>query len=142
MRFFFIIFILAVLAIMAACSTILKNAKLKEAEVTEAKASYTDISPQEAKKRLESDKTIILLDVRTVEENLEKRIPNSVLIPVDVIDKEAEKRLPDKDAEIFVYCRSGRRSVIAAKSLVRMGYTRVYNLGGINDWPYETESGK
>lgn len=104
--------------------------------------NFQEITPEEAKKRLESEAGIILLDVRTPEENEEKRIPNSLLIPVDNIEKEAVTKLTDKEATLFVYCRSGRRSAIAAKALTEMGYTKVFDLGGINDWPYETESGK
>lgn len=104
--------------------------------------SYSDIKPDEAKKRLDSKEEIILLDVRTPEEYAEKHIPNSMLIPVEVIESEAPSKLTDKNATIFVYCRSGRRSVTAAEALIKMGYTKVYNLGGINDWTYETESGK
>jgi len=104
--------------------------------------TFTDIKPEDAKKRLENEKGIILLDVRTQEEYSEKHIPNSLLIPVDVIEKEAPLKLTDKGTTIFVYCRSGRRSAIASEALIKMGYTKVYNLlGGINNWTYETESG-
>jgi len=103
--------------------------------------TYTKIKPEDAKKRLDSEEGIILLDVRTQEEYTEKHIPNSMLIPVEVIEKEAPSKLTDKNATIFVYCRSGRRSAIASEALVQMGYTKVYDLGGINDWTYETESG-
>jgi len=102
---------------------------------------YKNISPQEAKRQLDSGNNIILLDVRTPAEYFETHIPNSILISVDMIDKEAMTRIPNKDTTIFVYCRSGRRSVTASVALVKMGYTSVYNLGGIIDWPYETESG-
>ena len=104
-------------------------------------ANYTDIKPEAAKERLENEKGIILLDVRTIEEYTEKHIPGSILIPVDEIQSKASELLPDKNAEIIVYCRSGRRSVTASEELIKMGYTNVYNLGGINDWSYETESG-
>lgn len=106
------------------------------------KAEYSDISPQEARKRLDSEKGIVLLDVRTKSEHIEKHIPGSILIPVDEIEMEAPGKLPDKNAPIFVYCRNGRRSVKAAEKLVNLGYTDVYNLGGIKNWPYETESGE
>ncbi len=119
------------------------STKVSSSKVDLTKASsYTNIGPEEAKKRIESEKGIVLLDVRTQEEYDEKHIPNSLLIPVDVIEKEAPEKLHDKNAAIFVYCRSGRRSVTASEALVKMGYTKVYNLGGINDWPYETETGK
>lgn len=47
------------------------------------------------------------------------------------------KKLEDKEAIIFVYCRSGNRSATAANILIEQGYKNVYNLGGINNWPYE-----
>lgn len=103
--------------------------------------TYMNISPEDAKKRLDSEKNIVLLDVRTKDEYEEKHIPGSLLIPVDVIEKEAASKLTDKNADIFVYCRSGRRSVTASEALVKMGYRNVYNLGGIIDWPYETVKG-
>lgn len=104
--------------------------------------SSSKIKPEEAKKRLESEKGIILLDVRTQEEYIEKHIPESMLIPVEEIEKEARTKLTDKNSIIFVYCRSGKRSAIAVEALVKMGYTRIFDLGGIINWPYETESGK
>ncbi len=108
---------------------------------SEGKAKYQTISTEIAKERLDKEKGIVLLDVRTVAENTEKRIPESVLIPVEAIKTQAPDMLPDKNAAIFVYCRSGNRSAIAAQALADMSYTNVFNLGGINNWPYETESG-
>lgn len=103
---------------------------------------YRNISPQDGKSLIDSGEELILLDVRTPAENFASRIPNSVLIPVDVIEQEAASQLPDRDVIILVYCRSGRRSVTASLALVKkMGYTNVYNLGGIIDWPYEKEAG-
>ena len=108
---------------------------------SEKKVTYETISTETAKKRLDTEKGIVLLDVRSVAENTEKRIPGSVLIPVEVIKTKVTDKLKDKNAAIFVYCRSGNRSAIAAQVLADMSYTNVYNLGGINNWPYETESG-
>ncbi|MHB8075339.1 rhodanese-like domain-containing protein [Desulfosporosinus fructosivorans] len=107
---------------------------------SENKTTYQTISTETAKERLETEKGIVLLDVRTVAENTEKRIPGSVLIPVEVIKVQAPDKLEDKNAAIFVYCRSGNRSALAAQALADMNYTNVYDLGGINKWPYETES--
>lgn len=133
----------------SACNAESKNESKIENKKTESSQkelpktlSYKNIKPEEAKKRLESEKGIILLDVRTQQEYDEKHISNSVLIPVDAIEKEAPSILTDKNAVIFVYCRSGNRSVTASEGLVKMGYTNVYNLGGIISWPYETESVK
>ncbi|EHQ88332.1 rhodanese-like domain-containing protein [Desulfosporosinus youngiae] len=107
---------------------------------SDEKPIYQTISSENAKKRLDSEKGIILLDVRSEAEYAEKHIPGSLLIPVEAIETQAAEKLKDKDATIFVYCRSGNRSVIAAQALANMNYTDVYNLGGINSWPYATEA--
>jgi len=104
-------------------------------------AEYQEITPQEARVLLEEDKEVVLLDVRTEEEFREQRIPGSILIPDYEISDLATQKLPDKDATILLYCRTGRRSEAAARQLIEMGYTNVYDLGGIVDWPYETVSG-
>ncbi len=111
--------------------------KNREDSSSAVKAGYSDITPEEAKKRLDGEEGIILLDVRTPEEYQEGHIKEAVLIPLDTLEEEAKDKLADKDAVIFVYCRSGRRSVDAANILVELGYKKVYNLGGIIDWPYE-----
>lgn len=103
-------------------------------------AVYHKISAAEALQIMEDSGDYILLDVRTKEEFQEQRIDGAILIPVDQIGAEAEKQLPDKDATILIYCRSGRRSASAAKELVQMGYTGIYDFGGIIDWPYNTVS--
>jgi len=146
MRRFVIAIVLVLISIgLVACNSTDNRDSTKEPSpiVDSTKAfKFTNIGPEEAKKRLENEKGIVLLDVRTQEEYDEKHIPNSLLIPVDVIEKEAPQKLIDKNATIFVYCRSGRRSVTASEALIKMGYTKVYNLGGIIDWPFETETGK
>lgn len=108
-----------------------------EAKTSSQKASFSNITPEQAKKRLDIEKDIILLDVRTKEEYATGHIKDSVLIPVDNLKEEAGKVLMDKEAPIFVYCRSGNRSVTAANILIEQGYKNVFNLGGINNWPYE-----
>ena len=109
-------------------------------EITPPPAASSLITADEAKKRLDSGESIILLDVRTEEEYREKHIPASLLLPLSDLDDKAESEIPDKDATLFVYCRSGNRSATASKILVNLGYTKVYDLGGIIDWPYDTES--
>jgi phage shock protein E len=104
------------------------------------KAEYKTITPEAAKKILDEDNNSILLDVRTESEYNSKHIPNSKLIPVDELENRAEDELSDKNATIIVYCRSGNRSKTASKKLLDLGYQNVYDLGGIIDWPYETES--
>ena len=100
------------------------------------------IDPLEAKRRLVKDKGIILLDVRTEEEHIENHIPGSILIPLKVLRQEAAKTLPDKQATIIFYCKSGNRSRAAVRMLLKQGYTNVYDMGGIQGWPYKTISGK
>lgn len=89
---------------------------------------------------MDSGEPYILLDVRTKAEYAAKRIDGAFLIPNTAISERATAELPDKTALILVYCRSGRRSAGAAKQLIRMGYTNVYDFGGINDWPFGTVS--
>jgi phage shock protein E len=104
------------------------------------KAEYETITPAATKKILDEDNNSILLDVRTESEYKSKHIPNSKLIPLDELENRAEEELTDKNAVILVYCRSGNRSKTASKKLLDLGYQNVYDLGGIIDWPYETES--
>lgn len=108
---------------------------------TEAAISggYEQISAQEAKTLMDAEEVYTILDVRTQEEFDEGHIPGATLIPHDEIEASAEEMLPDKEQLTLVYCRSGRRSKIAAEALAKMGYTNVKEFGGINDWPYEVE---
>jgi len=100
------------------------------------------IDPSDAKKRLDMETETILLDVRTQEEYIENHIPRSTLIPLKVLAGEVVKKFPDKQATIFVYCRSGSRSRVAVKMLLKQGYTNVFDLGGLIRWPYKLVSGK
>lgn len=101
---------------------------------------YEIITQKEAKALMESEEDFVILDVRTESEFAEKRISGAILIPYDEIEARAESELKDKDQLILVYCRSGRRSKIAAESLAKLGYTNVKEFGGINDWEYGTVS--
>ena len=102
--------------------------------------TYEMITQEKAKALMDSEKNYIILDVRTEEEFAEKRITGAILIPYDEIEARAESELPDKDQLILVYCRSGRRSKIAAEALAKLGYSNVKEFGGINDWTYGTEN--
>ncbi|MCL2810997.1 MAG: rhodanese-like domain-containing protein [Clostridia bacterium] len=103
-------------------------------------AVYQKITAEEAKARMEEGGAYILLDVRTDEEFKEGRIDGALLIPDYEIQSRAKAELPNKNALLLVYCRSGRRSALAAQELIDMGYTNVYDFGGIIDWPYDTVS--
>ena len=103
------------------------------------KAMYEQITAEEAKKIMDSGEEHIVLDTREQDEFDEGHIPGAILIPYTEIENKAEEMLPDKDKLILVYCRSGRRSKIAAESLSKLGYTNVKEFGGIIDWTYEIE---
>jgi phage shock protein E len=99
---------------------------------------WKTLTPEEAKARLDSGDAVTLLDVRTEAEYEESHIPGAVCLPVESIGTQPPASLPDPDAEILVYCRSGRRSAQAATKLAKLGYTNVSDFGGILNWPYET----
>ena len=99
----------------------------------------TTITPSQALAKMQENQYAIILDVRTAEEFAYTRIPGATLLPDYDIEERAGYVLPDKDALILVYCRSGIRSRNATYLLISMGYTNVYDFGGINSWPYERE---
>ena len=106
----------------------------------DASVGYQQITAAEAKEMIDELDGEIILDVREQEEYDEKHIPDAVLLPVGMIDEDtAEAVIPEKDTVVLVYCRSGNRSKTASQTLAELGYTQVYEFGGIRDWPYETE---
>ena len=107
----------------------------KDQKQEEAMKTYEQISPQEAKKRMDNEEDVIILDVRTQEEYDSGHIKNAVCLPNEDILNEPDI-LPDKGQQILVYCRSGNRSKQAAQKLADMGYENVLEFGGILDWPY------
>lgn len=117
-----------------------KSAPQSPDRKTASKQSWQTITPQAARDLLKKEPAPILLDVRTPEEYAKGHIPKSVLIPLDCLTAEAPKKLTDRQALIIVYCRAGVRSKKAAQALAELGYCKVYDLGGIEDWPYEVES--
>ena len=100
-------------------------------------ATYEQISGAEAKALMDSESGYIIIDARTQEEYDQGHIPGAIVIPHEEITEKAEAVLQDKNQLILVYCRSGRRSKIAADALVELGYTNIKEFGGILDWPYE-----
>ena len=106
-----------------------------------AKKTYRQITMEEAVTMLEEETEYIILDVRTAEEYSEKHIPGAINIANESIGTEDIPELPDKDQLILVYCRSGNRSKQASEKLVKLGYTNIVEIGGINSWPGETVAG-
>ncbi len=99
--------------------------------------SYHQISQEEARAMMEADDGHIIVDVRTQDEFDEGHIPGAICIPNESISDKQPAELPDLDQIILVYCRSGRRSKEASQKLADIGYTRVYEFGGIIDWTGE-----
>lgn len=101
--------------------------------------SYQQISQEEAKEMMDTQE-VIVLDVREQDEYDSGHIPGAVLLPVGTINqKTASAVIPEKDDTVLVYCRSGNRSKTASAALAELGYTNIYEFGGINTWPYEIE---
>jgi rhodanese-related sulfurtransferase len=108
----------------------------KSEDVTSGKVTMNKISSEDAKKIMGVEKNIVILDVRTEDEYNEGHIDKSVLIPLDDLKDRVQEMLKDKDQKILIYCRSGNRSNQAGKILEELGYTNLYDFGGINSWEY------
>ena len=103
----------------------------------ENNVTYEQITAEQAKTIMGTERDYVIIDARTEEEFAEGHIAGAILIPEYEILAKAEAYIPDKDTLVLVYCRSGRRSKIASENLIKLGYTNVYEFGGIIDWPYE-----
>ena len=125
-----VLFLLIAVILLTACG---------HTEENDREAVYMNITAEEAKAIMDSEKGYIILDVREQDEYAAGHIPGAILIPYTQIEEKADEMLPDKDQLILVYCRSGRRSKIAAEALVKLGYTNIKEFGGILDWPYDVE---
>ena len=122
------------LALLIGCGTV--KDKPEAAKDIPDKAAYHKISAEEAYEMMASQE-VVVVDVRTWEEYNGGHIENAVLVPNESIGSEMPEALPDKEATLLVYCRSGRRSKDAAQKLLALGYQSVYDFGGVIDWPYE-----
>ena len=126
-----LIFLLLAVMLLTACGQTKEN---------DREAAYMNITAEEAKAIMDSEEGYIILDARTQEEYDQGHIPGAIVISHEEIMEKAEEVLTDKEQLILVYCRSGRRSKIAAEALVELGYTNIKEFGGIIDWPYEVEN--
>ena len=104
------------------------------------KNGYRQIDQEEAWQMIRENEDVLVLDVRERYEYRTGHIPGAMLLPLDTIDREsAEAAIGEKDKKVLVYCRSGSRSRMAAKALTELGYTNIYEIGGIINWPYDIE---
>jgi rhodanese-related sulfurtransferase len=101
------------------------------------KAKYQTIEPAEALQLVAQKEDFYLIDVRTDDEYSMGHLKQSVNIPLDVIGKKANKAFKSKDSKIVLYCKSGARSRLACTELIYLGYSQVFDLGGIISYPYE-----
>lgn len=120
--------------LLAALLLLLSACEKAPPEVEPVQASYTQISQEEAKERMAREDGHLLLDVRRRDEYDQGHIPGAVCLPNETIGETAPAELPDKDQVLLIYCRSGNRSKQAAQKLADLGYTNVYEFGGILDW--------
>ena len=125
-----LLFLLLAVMLLTACG---------QAKENDWEAACMNITAEEAKQIMDSEDGYIILDARTQEEYDQGHIPGAIVISHEEIAEKAEEVLTDKEQLILVYCRSGRRSKIAAEALVELGYTNIKEFGGIIDWPYEVE---
>lgn len=106
---------------------------------TKVENTYQQITQEEAKNMMDTQE-VIILDVREQDEFDAGHIPGAVLLPVGTITAEtAAAVIPEPDSAVLVYCRSGNRSKTASSTLAELGYTNIYEFGGINTWPHEVE---
>ena len=104
-------------------------------------ATYTQISQDEAMQMMQDESDYLIVDVRRPDEFAEGHIAGAINVPNEEIRDEMPELLPDKDQLLLIYCRSGNRSKEASQKLADMGYTKVYEFGGINTWEGEIVSG-
>lgn len=129
--------IITVATVFAGCT---QKTNTEQTEATQVNiGTYYQIPQDEAKRIMDEESDYIIVDAREQSEYDEGHIKGAIVIPYTEIEQKAEEMLPNKEQLILVYCRSGRRSKIAAQSLANMGYTNVKEFGGIIDWQYGIE---
>ena len=126
--------LVASLALLVGCGAV--KGEPNTAEDVPDKAAYHKLSAEEAYEMMVSQE-VVIVDVRTPEEYDGGHIPNAILVPNESIGDDMPEALPDKEATLLIYCRSGRRSKEASEKLLKLGYKSIYEFGGIIDWPYE-----
>ena len=135
-----LLWIIALLCLpLCACASTESSEADQDAQPAEA---WHTISAEEAKQLMsELEDGHVILDVRTEAEFIEEHVKGAFLVPYDEVAQLKGSELCEPDKTIFVYCQTGRRSAIAAETLSGLGFTKVYDFGGIEDWPYETGTG-
>ena len=144
-RVFWVCIVLVMGAVLAGCAQTTNSSKAsatsdgQATSAVSAAAEYHQISQGEAKQMMAQDPAPLIVDVRRPDEFETGHIPNAINVPNEDIGTSQPEALPELDRVLLVYCRSGRRSKEAAQKLVAMGYTNVYEFGGINEWTGDVE---
>ena len=98
--------------------------------VNAAKANITEVSAAQVKADLDAGKKFILLDVRSKEEFDAGHLPNAMNVSRGLLEFKIGNAIPDKNANIILYCRTGARSALATQVLNEMGYVNAKNMAG------------
>ena len=130
MKVVWVITMVAALAFFASISTVVAADKTASDLVNEAKEKVCEISVAEAKGKIDSDASVIILDVREPDEFGKGHVPKAMNIPRGLLEFKVANEIPNKDANILVYCKSGGRSCLACSTLVAMGYKNAKSMAG------------
>src|SRR6187551_1338838 len=103
--------------------------------VNDAKARVQETTVDAIKARLDRGDKFLLVDVREESEFAMDHLPGAIHLGKGVIERDIEKKVPDLNATVVLYCGGGYRSVLAADNLQKMGYRNVFSMdGGIRTW--------
>lgn len=109
--------------------------KSREDLLSAAREDIKEMSVDEVNAYLEDGNAPVLLDIRGLDEWERGHLKGAIHIPRGVLETEVEDKLPDKTAEVIVYCAGGVRSLLGGVSLRELGYERVISMdGGFGDW--------
>lgn len=135
MKGIWFIVVVAALAFAASCTTSATKEKTATDLVSEAKEKVCEVSVADAKAKIDSSASIIVLDVREPDEFKKGHIPKAVNIPRGLLEFKIAQTIPDKNAQIFAYCKTGGRSCLACSTLLAMGYKNAVSIaGGWDAW--------
>jgi rhodanese-related sulfurtransferase len=103
--------------------------------VDDAKSRVKEASVDQIKQKLDRGEKLLLVDVREESEFAKDHLPGAIHLGKGVIERDVEKRVPDLNAPMVLYCGGGFRSALAADNLQKMGYTNVMSMdGGVREW--------
>lgn len=136
-----------IVASLLAGSLLIAGQAESEKLVAEAKLEAGEMEPKQLKEMLDTDKKVIVMDIREENQRAEGEIyaPNTVAITRGNLEFEVLNKIKDKNAVIVTYCRGGSRGALAAQTLKKLGYVNAINLkGGLKGWAqkgYPIETG-